>query len=210
MFAVGWMNKWCCIYVACHFCCVKYYIGCPIKEVTKSISDFMWYLACLFVQILQLFNKCIHKFPQIQQNSNVVNYSFYVVVIVVKCTGAIYSFDQNKHKKLLTMSQHRVTEIMACCRQATSHYLNQCWPRFMSPYGATSVGHNELRLHVVDMHWGNHAIADCPSASGETPKNVGNFIASNKPNRIERSSKSRQNTTKPWIILDTLQHSPNG
>ena len=27
---------------------------------------------------------------------------------------------------------------MAWCRQATSHYLNQCWPRSMSPYGITS------------------------------------------------------------------------
>ena len=24
---------------------------------------------------------------------------------------------------------------MAGCRQATSHYLSQCWPRFLSPYG---------------------------------------------------------------------------
>ena len=24
---------------------------------------------------------------------------------------------------------------MAWCRQATSHYLNQCWPRSLSPYG---------------------------------------------------------------------------
>ena len=26
---------------------------------------------------------------------------------------------------------------MAWCRQATSHYLNQCWPRSMPPYGIT-------------------------------------------------------------------------
>ena len=26
---------------------------------------------------------------------------------------------------------------MAWCCQATSHYLNQCWPRSMSPYGVT-------------------------------------------------------------------------
>ena len=28
-------------------------------------------------------------------------------------------------------------QVMAWCRQATSHYLNQCWPRSMSPYGVT-------------------------------------------------------------------------
>ena len=33
---------------------------------------------------------------------------------------------------------------MAWCLQATSHYLSQCWPRFM-----VSLGHNELRTY----HW---------------------------------------------------------
>ena len=27
-----------------------------------------------------------------------------------------------------------LVQVMAWCRQATSHYLNQCWPRFISPY----------------------------------------------------------------------------
>ena len=27
--------------------------------------------------------------------------------------------------------------VMAWCRQATSHYLSQCWPRSLSPYGIT-------------------------------------------------------------------------
>ena len=35
---------------------------------------------------------------------------------------------------------------MAWCRQATSHYLSQCWPRSLS--NMTSLGHNELT------HWG--------------------------------------------------------
>ena len=30
-----------------------------------------------------------------------------------------------------------LVQVMAWCRQATSHYLNQCWPRSMSPYGIT-------------------------------------------------------------------------
>ena len=28
-------------------------------------------------------------------------------------------------------------QVMAWCRQATSHYLSQCWPRSMSPYSVT-------------------------------------------------------------------------
>ena len=33
--------------------------------------------------------------------------------------------------------QSTLVQVMAWCRQATSHYLSQCWPRSMSPYGVT-------------------------------------------------------------------------
>ena len=35
----------------------------------------------------------------------------------------------------LTDDKSRLVQVMAWCHQATSHYLNQCWPRSMSPYG---------------------------------------------------------------------------
>ena len=31
----------------------------------------------------------------------------------------------------------KLVQVMAGCRQATSHYLSQCWPRSLSPYGVT-------------------------------------------------------------------------
>ena len=36
---------------------------------------------------------------------------------------------------------------MAWCRQAPSHYLNQCWPSSLTPYA--SLGHNELRVWMA-------------------------------------------------------------
>ena len=30
-----------------------------------------------------------------------------------------------------------LVQVMVWCRQATSHYLSQCWPRSLSPYGTT-------------------------------------------------------------------------
>ena len=36
-----------------------------------------------------------------------------------------------------TDDQSTLVQVMAWCRQATSHYLSQCWPRFLSPYGVT-------------------------------------------------------------------------
>ena len=36
-----------------------------------------------------------------------------------------------------TYDQSTLVQVMAWCHQATSHYLNQCWPRSLSPYGVT-------------------------------------------------------------------------
>ena len=36
-----------------------------------------------------------------------------------------------------TDDQSILSQEMAWCWQATSHYLSQCWPRSMSPYGVT-------------------------------------------------------------------------
>ena len=41
-------------------------------------------------------------------------------------------------------------QVMAWCRQATNHYLSQCWPRSMSPYG------------VIRPQWVNvYGLANC-------------------------------------------------
>ena len=37
----------------------------------------------------------------------------------------------------ITNDKSTIAQVMAWCRQATSHYLNQCWPSSMSPYGVT-------------------------------------------------------------------------
>ena len=37
----------------------------------------------------------------------------------------------------LTDDKSTLVQVMALCRQATSHYLNQCWSSSMSPYGVT-------------------------------------------------------------------------
>ena len=37
----------------------------------------------------------------------------------------------------LSNDKSTLVQVMAWCRQATSHYLSQCWPGSMSPYGIT-------------------------------------------------------------------------
>ena len=36
-----------------------------------------------------------------------------------------------------TDNQSTFVQVMAWCHRATSHYLSQCWPRSLSPYGVT-------------------------------------------------------------------------
>ena len=53
----------------------------------------------------------------------------------------------------LTDDKSALVQIMAWCRQATSHYLSQCWPRPMSPYGVTRpewVNHWGWVTHICD------------------------------------------------------------
>ena len=37
----------------------------------------------------------------------------------------------------LTDDKSTLAQVMAWCHQATSHYMNQCWPRSPTPYGVT-------------------------------------------------------------------------
>ena len=52
----------------------------------------------------------------------------------------------------LTDDESTLVQVMAWCRQATSHYLNQCWPRSPSPYGVTRAQWVKLRFGVMLMH----------------------------------------------------------
>ena len=46
----------------------------------------------------------------------------------------------------LTNDKSALVQVMAWCRQATSHYLSQCWPSSMSPYGVNKPQWINLRL----------------------------------------------------------------
>ena len=47
----------------------------------------------------------------------------------------------------LTDYQSTLVQVMAWCRQTTSHYPNQCWPRSLSPYGVT----RSQRVNTADI-----------------------------------------------------------
>ena len=65
-------------------------------------------------------------------------------IIIFKCIVQNSSLGTHSEIALKWMSQNIIYEkstlvqVMAWCHQATSHYLSQCWPRSMSPYGITN------------------------------------------------------------------------
>ena len=48
-----------------------------------------------------------------------------------------------------TDDESTLVQIMAWCHQATSHYLSQCWPCCMSPFGIT----RPQWVHVLNLFW---------------------------------------------------------
>ena len=52
-----------------------------------------------------------------------------------------------------TDDQSTLVHVMAWCHQATSHYLSQCWPRSLSPYGVTRPQWVEVRCVPTTPLW---------------------------------------------------------
>ena len=64
----------------------------------------------------------------------------------------------------LTDDKSILVQVMAWCRQTTSHYRTQCWPRSMPPYSV-------IRPQWVNRCWGNNMIAPGPV---KQPRILGN------------------------------------
>ena len=66
------------------------------------------------------------------------------VILKVQSLNTCYGLRANSYAIVLSwIPQHifdndsKLVQLMAWCRQATSYYLNQCWPRSMSLYDIT-------------------------------------------------------------------------
>ena len=66
-----------------------------------------------------------------------LKYVIFKQILLIKCWGI-----SNKTALIwmsldFTVDQSTLVQVVAWCRQATSHYLSQCWPRSLSPCGFT-------------------------------------------------------------------------
>ena len=74
----------------------------------------------------------------------------------------------------LTDDKSTLVQVMAWCRQATSHYLNQCWPRSSTPYGVT-----RPQWVKSTMGWGVHYRVCQMRNASKTTQNSKYFICLN-------------------------------
>ena len=110
---------------------------------------------------LKYSNMILHKVRQIQETTMGLlqcieypskthfnslapgRFHFYIRKVIFKLTlvnggwGISYEIALRWIPQDLTDDKSTLVPVMAWCRQATSHYLSQCWPRSMSPNGVT-------------------------------------------------------------------------
>ena len=84
----------------------------------------------------------------------------YVIVKLTLVNGGWGIFNEIAHWWMpldLTGDNSTLVQVMAWCRQATSHYLIQCWPRSLSPNGVTRPQwvNAEFQCHdvIAPHHW---------------------------------------------------------
>ena len=97
------------------------------------------------------------------------------------------SFNDNAPRWMpwdLTDDKSTSVQVMAWCHQATSHYLSQCWPSSMSPYGVTRPQWVNSPLLQWDI---DGLVQDCSNSSALAMELL-------------------QSCTKPSICTHTLEH----
>ena len=111
-----------------------------------------------------------------------------------------------------------LVQVMTRCRQATNHYLGQCWPRSMSPYGVTSsmnfVTYLEFRAHVYTRI--NFLTGLAINIKSWNAPNIIHFVISHLRNILQLSRRNAEQATKcvplwlTWIncnlIMDKYSH----
>ena len=67
------------------------------------------------------------------------NFRYLIFQIIAVTDGWVISCEHALRWMSLDLTDDKSTlvQVMAWCRQATSHYLSHCWPRSLSPYGVT-------------------------------------------------------------------------
>ena len=115
-------------------------------SIIPGANELIWSIccACLVHHIMELCIKwCDYHQPYINSlGPGKFKWNFRHVIfkqiVVIGGWGISCEITLIWMSLVFTDDQSILVHVMAWCRQATSHYLSQCWPRFISLYGVTS------------------------------------------------------------------------
>ena len=112
--------------------CIVYFDWMIYKTgLIKSLTDTVLIITIQYCSWLYLNSltpgKCKWNF----------RYVIFKQILVIGCWGISCEIALIWMSQDFTNDQSILVQVMAWCHQAPSHYLSQCWPRSLSPYGVT-------------------------------------------------------------------------
>ena len=117
--------------------CTVYHIKAREKKVIKCVK--IPVLLLVFYRLQYLVNPESREINSLAPGKfewNFRNVIFKQILVIddwdISCEIAIIGMSLD-----FTDDRSTLVQVMAWCRQATSHYLSQCWSRSLSPYGIT-------------------------------------------------------------------------
>ena len=117
----------------------------------------MWHFGfnCIWLSLVICNSLITHYFDAVMRINSLVTGRFYFDFrqVIFKLTLVNGGWDISYEIALRWMpldliDKSTLVQVMAWCRQATSHYLSQCWPRSMSPNGVTRPPWVKDRAHL--------------------------------------------------------------
>ena len=115
----------------------------PVNSPHKG----QWRGALIFYLICAWINGWVNNREAGDLRRHRVHYDVTVMLILMADVwGISYRMALRWMRLYLTDDKSSLVQAMAWCLQAISHYLNQCWPRSVSPYGASRPQSVQLRF----------------------------------------------------------------
>ena len=101
----------------------------------KFASHVHWQVKILDLSMLYVLD-CFNSLAPGRFQWNIGKIIF-TIILVTYCCDISNKIALRWTSLDLSDDKSALVQVMAWCRQATSHYLNQCWPRFLPPNGIT-------------------------------------------------------------------------
>ena len=116
---------------------LNYECICSISFATErensKIPSKIW---GLYLLVVALPGKCVNLLAPGKFKYNFIHVILKQILVIdgwdISCEIALIYMSRD-----FTDDQSTLVQVMDWCHQATSHYLSQCWPTSLSPYGVT-------------------------------------------------------------------------